>query len=51
MKKKNMVMTGLALGTIAGGTAFVMMNKKAKHKAEDMLEFAVDETRSFFEEM
>lgn len=51
MKKKTMVMTGLALGTVAGGAAFLAMNKNARKKAENMLEFAVDETKSFFEEM
>lgn len=52
MKKKNMIITGIALGSAAvGGTAYLMMNKKARKKAEDMIEFAIDETRSYFEEM
>lgn len=51
MKKKTMVYTGLALGALVSGTAFVMINKNARKKAEDMIDFAVEETKSYFEEM
>lgn len=49
--KRNMIITGVTLGTIASGAAYFMLNKQARDKANDMLDFAVEETRSFFEEM
>lgn len=51
MKKKSMVYTGLALGALAGTTTFVMLNKTARKKAEEMMDFAISETKNYFEEM
>ncbi len=51
MKKKSLVITGIVLSGMACGAAYLTVNKNARKKAEDMLEFAVDETRNYFEEM
>lgn len=51
MKKKSMIISAAALSAVAGGAAFFAMNKNARKKAENMIEFAVDETKSYFEEM
>ncbi|MFI3260546.1 MAG: hypothetical protein R3Y13_02410 [bacterium] len=51
MKKKTMVYTGAALSALAGTTALVMMNQKTRKRAEQMIDFAIEETKNYFEEM
>ncbi len=50
MNKKNLVMGGLALGIIGGTTAYLMMNKKARDKAKDMLEASFEDVSGYFED-
>ncbi len=43
--KKMMVGGAAVLGALGCATAFVMMNKNARRKAEDMIDMATSETK------
>ncbi len=47
MKKMTMLGAGLMLGTL-GGAAYLLLNKKTKKRANDLINAAIDDASSYF---
>lgn len=48
MKKMTMMATGALMLGIAGASAYLLSNKKAKKKASKLLDNALDDASSYF---